>query len=482
MIVLGDRADPWLEGTFTMASEQYKIQLEETAQQDGRLPHQAGQMVVYRAPAASFSDHDGSISDQACISPPESSLERRQIGWGERSLTDLIGSTSGCPTSRQIAYIGVATDCNYSATFSSSDAVHRNIINLVNTASVVFENSFNVSLGLRNVTISDAECPDSVSGSTEWNMPCPQGNLSWRLDRFSSWRSSINDDNAFWSLLTGCSGSQGAVGVSWVGQLCNSGASASSSSTGGANVVARSRSEWQVFAHEAAHTFGAVHDCDSSACKADAGDGTQCCPLSSSTCDADGQYLMNPAASGGVTRFSPCTIGNVCSQLGSRRVNTRCLVSARDVKDGGDNGTVVNGSQCGNGVVEPGEACDCGGHVCSDRDARCCDDMTCQWKGGDECARSRAGDGDDDGDDDGGSWVKQHRPLIIGLGAGIGGTLVLTMALMAITFCWQRRELSKAILSQISTNRSLTARQTAPSTDGNPATRTKGAQDPTTVG
>lgn len=211
-------------------------------------------MLVYQASApSSLSGYDDPSLQQSCTSPSIATLDRRQLGWGDdsgnESLADTIGSTSGCPASRRIAYIGIATDCTYSAEFNSTDAVRRNIINVVNTASVVFENSFNVSLGLRNLTISDAECPDSVSGASQWNAPCSSGQLNWRLDRFSSWRSSIDDDNAYWSLLTGCPDT-GAVGISWVGELCNSGASGYRSSTPGANVIARSQSEWQVFAYE----------------------------------------------------------------------------------------------------------------------------------------------------------------------------------------------------------------------------------------
>lgn len=243
--VLEDTATPLFDGTFAISSDQYRIQYEQD--------HQTGHMLVHQASAPSISGQDDSSLQQSCVSPSMAFLDRRQLGWdgdsGNESLAETIGSTSGCPTSRQIAYIGVATDCAYSAEFNSSDAVRRNIINVVNTASVVFENSFNVSLGLRNITISDSECPDSVSGSSQWNAPCSSGNLNWRLDRFSSWRSSIDDGNAYWSLLTGCPNT-GAVGISWVGELCNSGAAGYRTSTPGANVIAKSQSEWQVFAYE----------------------------------------------------------------------------------------------------------------------------------------------------------------------------------------------------------------------------------------
>lgn len=158
---------------------------------------------------------------------------------------------------------------------------------------------------------------------------------------------------------------------------------------------------------------------------------------------------MNPSSNRGMTRFSPCTIGNVCSRFRSRRTNTQCLVSARN--DNGSGNVTVPDGRCGNGIVEPGEACDCGGDACNERDARCCDSMTCQWRGGAECAQSRAGgsNGSDDKHPDE-SWVEEHRPLVIGLSAGIGGALVLAVILAIITCCWRRRQPRKLSESESS--------------------------------
>lgn len=45
-----------------------------------------------------------------------------------------IGSTDGCPKTRQVALIGVATDCTYTGDFSNEEEVKSNIINSINTA------------------------------------------------------------------------------------------------------------------------------------------------------------------------------------------------------------------------------------------------------------------------------------------------------------------------------------------------------------
>lgn len=296
------------------------------------------------------------------------------------NLTQAIGSTSGCPTSRKVALIGIATDCTYTADFANDTAVRTNIINQVNTASQLYESTFNISLGIQNLTISPRDCPAETSAEAPWNVGCDTGNIEDRLNAFSLWRGQHNDTNAYWTLLSTCN-TNSAVGLAWLGQLCMAGSVADGNETvAAANVVIRTSTEWQVFAHESGHTFGAVHDCTSETCS----DGTatlqQCCPLSAASCDADGQYLMNPSTGNGFDVFSQCTIGNVCSALGRQSVQSSCLTNNKDV-------VTITGSQCGNGIVETGEECDCGGESgCAGN--TCCDAATCTFTTGSVCDSS----------------------------------------------------------------------------------------------
>ena len=298
---------------------------------------------------------------------------------GSVNLKSSIGSSAGCPTTRKVALIGVATDCTYTGSFNSSETAHANVITQINSASNVYENTFNISLGLQNLTVSDASCPATPAAATPWNTGCG-GNTSItdRLNTFSQWRGERNDNNAYWTLLTTCQ-TGAEVGLSWLGQLCvNDVTNSSGEVVSGANVVAKTSTEWQVIAHESGHTFGAVHDCDSQTCAStDVVNSQQCCPLSADSCDAQSKYIMNPSTAEGISAFSPCSLGNICSALGRNSIKSTCLSNNRGV-------TTITGQQCGNGIVEAGEECDCGGaQNCGNN--TCCDATTCKFKNNAVC-------------------------------------------------------------------------------------------------
>jgi hypothetical protein len=293
------------------------------------------------------------------------------------NLAATVGQTQGCPTTRKVALVGIATDCTYTAGFNSTESVRNNIISVINLASTQYEDSFNITLGLQNLTISDAACPATPQAAAPWNVGCSDSvTIQDRLNLFSGWRGERSDTNAYWTLLSTCA-TGSAVGLAWLGQACVATSQTASSNNvnetvSGANVVVRTSTEWQVVAHETGHTFGAVHDCTTESC-ADPQmvASQQCCPLNAQTCPAGGAFIMNPSTGSNIAKFSPCTIGNVCSAMLRNSVKTTCLVSNKDI-------TTITRSQCGNGIVEAGEDCDCGGES-GCKGNQCCDPTTCKF-------------------------------------------------------------------------------------------------------
>jgi hypothetical protein len=298
------------------------------------------------------------------------------------NLAGVIGSRVGCPTTRKVALVGVATDCTYTSQFSSTDAAKKNALTQMNLASAIWEDTFSITLAVQNIIVSEATCPGTPADATRWNQACSGSvDVNLRLDYFSTWRGAQKDNNSHWTLFTTCNTAT-TVGLAWLGQSCAVGShtQADGHINAGANVVVRTSgaSEWQIVAHETGHTFGAVHDCDSGMCQdKNFVASSQCCPLSSTQCDAGAKYIMNPSSGSNLNTFSLCSVGNVCTALARNAINSTCLTDNRRV-------VTVSDPICGNGIVEQGEDCDCGG-TASCGDNRCCNPTTCKFTTGSVC-------------------------------------------------------------------------------------------------
>jgi Disintegrin len=86
---------------------------------------------------------------------------------------------------------------------------------------------------------------------------------------------------------------------------------------------------------------------------------------------------MNPTTMDATNTFSQCTVGNICSGFAAKTVSTTCLTSNKNV-------TLITAGECGNGIVEDGEECDCGG-VSGCGGDKCCDPRTCKFTTGSVC-------------------------------------------------------------------------------------------------
>ncbi|POW08207.1 hypothetical protein PSTT_07708 [Puccinia striiformis] len=239
---------------------------------------------------------------------------------GSMSKTDFsgsIGSTDGCPTTRKVVYVGIAADCTYISKYGSQNAARMAILNNLNTVSNLYERSFNISLAVVEMKMQDMTCPAHPTTDLPWNIACPDSSpdgltLDGRLSAFSKWR--------------GQKGGSDGAGL------------------------------W--------HFFGAIHDCSSGCTKSDS-----CCPFSQSSCAPDNDYIMTATSSRPTSSFSPCSIGNVCSNMkgGGGTMDTSCLSEPGAHRN-------ISLNQCGNGIVDPGEDCDPG-----DTPSPCCQWGVCKF-------------------------------------------------------------------------------------------------------
>ncbi|KIJ39868.1 hypothetical protein M422DRAFT_60640 [Sphaerobolus stellatus SS14] len=301
------------------------------------------------------------------------SLARRDdvVGSGASSnFASSIGQTVGCPLDQKIVYMGVAADCQYVQQYGSTGNATSAILNDWNNVSRLYKSTFNVSLGIIHMEIQEATCPSSVDPANPWNVNCTGLTLDNRLSAFSKWRGTKGADGAgLWHLMSGCpTGTE--VGVAWLGTLCQTNVTgAPGQEVSGAAVTTAGRAEWQVVAHEIGHNFGAicVSGCNSSS--------TNCCPLSMGQCDSNASFIMSPTASTIEMQFSPCSLGNICSVMQSRKADFTCLQAPNPSMK------ILSLQMCGNGIVEEGEECDPGPGT----NSTCCNAATCKFTSGAVC-------------------------------------------------------------------------------------------------
>lgn len=330
-----------------------------------------------RMPSPSRSWFNGfGYSTDYPVSPNDTFYKRSDVAGNglNTNFVNNIGQTAGCPASQKVVYMGVAADCSYTQRYGNQTNARQQILTDWNSASSVYKSTFNISLGILELQVFNGTCPTTADPATPWNVGCGSVTLNDRLSLFSQWRGAKgNDGTGLWHLLSQCTtGSE--VGIAWLATLCQTSSSGSSPNVvSGTAVSTAGRTEWQVIAHEIGHNFGAIHDC-TAGCSLS---GT-CCPLTSSTCDANSVYIMSPTASDSENKFSQCSLGNICSLMqgvSGSQTNTSCILDPDPTRH------LISLQMCGNGIVEAGEDCDPGPGI----NSTCCDSTTCKFKPGAVC-------------------------------------------------------------------------------------------------
>ncbi|CEP15429.1 hypothetical protein [Parasitella parasitica] len=402
---------PIIEGAFKIKNDIYHIKSTSNynlvkRSVDITAPH-SDLMVIYRDSDTQQQPQQQQEASKSHGCGFDNLLHRSIVKRGDQQpqpnggFTKLSGQ--GCPTTKKINYMGAAADCTYVQYYRSADNAKTQIINNFNMASAVFEETFNISLGLINITIMDRSCPAEIDKDVSWNRACNGSySLGDRLSDFSLWRSKMSNDGAgLWHLMTNCATGV-EVGLAWLKQLCNTEATVQISSDGkeqfvsGTGVSAITRDEWKVVAHEIGHGFGktllrkhksrcvinkrrilgAIHDCTADDCPC-VGDDCQCCQLSSNQCDSSG-FLMSALSNRSAEAFSPCSVNTICNAFPG--IGT-CLADPNEKLH-----QVYQLNTCGNGIKEEGEECDTNGV-----DTACCDAKTCKLKPTAVCEDSNQG-------------------------------------------------------------------------------------------
>ncbi|KAF9934680.1 hypothetical protein FBU30_001004 [Linnemannia zychae] len=302
---------------------------------------------------------------------------------------------TGCPAARMINYMGVAADCTYVRSYGGLANARKQIFADFNTASGIYESSFNIALGIISLEIESMNCPKKPVKGKAWNQECSTDyTINDRLSDFSYWRGQRSKDGAgLWHLMTQCSTGP-VVGIAWTGALCqmsyqtqggvSTGAGVAANPTqytAGTGISSVSPNEWMVVAHEIGHGFGANHDCTTTNCvSSSAIADAACCPYSTTDCDAGNRFIMNPSEQAVKSTFSPCSIHAICSTISSEAGACLQPISASEAKPVQS----FEANICGNGIKEEGEECDCGSPAECALDP-CCDGATCKFKAGAVC-------------------------------------------------------------------------------------------------
>ncbi|XP_045074635.1 disintegrin and metalloproteinase domain-containing protein 9-like [Coregonus clupeaformis] len=252
------------------------------------------------------------------------------------SMTALLRRKRNLPQTRYVELVLVADFLRYTYKKKNETAVRQEMVELANLLDGYYK-KLNIRVVLVGLEIFKEANPFSVEGSA--------GEV---LGRFVKWRATellprIRHDDA--QLIVGRAGAYagGVLGMAFVGTVC------SAATAGGINVYGGDNLGYvsTVVAHEMGHNLGMNHD-----------DGR---------CTCNGGSCVMAATASGSTLFSGCSASDFERLV--LRGGGMCLLNQPSQSN------VISVAKCGNGMLEEGEACDCGTpQECTNK---CCDAGSC---------------------------------------------------------------------------------------------------------
>lgn len=262
-----------------------------------------------------------------------------------QSLTSLLRRKRNLPQTSYVELVLVVDNLRYTFEKNNATAVREEMVQMANLLDGYYK-QLNIRVVLVGLEIFKDSNPFSVEGSG--------GDV---LGNFVQWRKTflipkIRHDIG--QLIVGRSGTYpgGVLGMAFVGTVC------SASSSGGINVFSDKNLAFvsTVVAHEMGHNLGMNHD--------------------TASCVCNGKSCIMSGGASGATHFSQCSEADFEALI--LRGGGLCLRNQPAASN------VISNPECGNGLLEQGEQCDCGKpQECTNK---CCNAATCTFTRGSACA------------------------------------------------------------------------------------------------
>nr|XP_057917011.1 disintegrin and metalloproteinase domain-containing protein 9 isoform X2 [Doryrhamphus excisus] len=274
--------------------------------------------------------------------------ETQSHDWFEAGnyMAALMRKKRNLPQTRYVELVLVVDNLRYQFRQQNETAIREEMVEMANLLDGYYK-QLNIRIALVGLEIFRDANPFPVEGSAGDVL---RSFVRWR--RSELWPRKRHD---MAQLLVGRPGSfpGNVLGMAFVGSVC------STTSAGGITVFGNNRLLFAstVVAHEMGHNLGMNHD--------------------NTRCDCDGQPCIMAASASGSTSFSRCSANDFEALVLSGR--GACLTNQPSLTD------VVDNAECGNGMLEEGEECDCGTPEECRND--CCNAATCQLSPGSACAQ-----------------------------------------------------------------------------------------------